>query len=333
MGTPTYYSWKDTGGPGRNLTVGATRLQQLKQILKACLVDGYSGKAAAGWSMVHDFVSTTADSGFSMKPASGAGIINLVQPLSNGYLYVYLAETAATTGQALITGENVWSGSYNVGGNAGTRHTLYVGNNDGSQANLNNLRWFVVADAETFIIFMTYQSADTNRSTNIDLSLYCGRYINSYGFSGAAEFVALGGNLSTTPNYEFATGYTLLRNPLTGLILTGAGFVVGGAPFNLLNITSSAPDYSGSVLDTINLTQPRLFANTGGGSGCYPGRLRGVAYDDLLTRADVYCSQRALGQTLGLGTLGDPITIGGVPIALCAYAATPRFFTTHADFW
>ena len=72
MGSPTIYMSTDANAP--QLT---NYNQPTYEILKACLVDGYPGKAAAGWSVVHDDYDTNGI--FTITNALQTGVMGLVK--------------------------------------------------------------------------------------------------------------------------------------------------------------------------------------------------------------------------------------------------------------
>lgn len=70
----THYSSLDAGAP----VLSGSVYNRVKQILLACLVNGYGSKPAAGWTIGHQ----SADgNGFSL--GNGDGFINLVFTGSN----------------------------------------------------------------------------------------------------------------------------------------------------------------------------------------------------------------------------------------------------------
>jgi hypothetical protein len=55
--TPTVYRWDDPGAPDLNAIMPTNNDKNklfIHTVLKACLVDGYGSKAAAGWTMPHE---------------------------------------------------------------------------------------------------------------------------------------------------------------------------------------------------------------------------------------------------------------------------------------
>ena len=59
MAAPTVYKWDDPGAPVLDSSNNSTRAQQVLDLIKACLVDGYGAKAGAGWTAFDDRVSNS----------------------------------------------------------------------------------------------------------------------------------------------------------------------------------------------------------------------------------------------------------------------------------
>ena len=190
MGTPRFYSWDDTGSPGRALTGNLQNM--LKQILVPCLVTGYGGKPGAGWTLEHEHVN-----GFALS--NGEHYINLVSnlPASSPYpamntigVHVYVAESLTGTDGPFIVGANLSSGSYRAASgdlSPFARHvlTLYPLNQ------LSSLRWTVLADDKTAIVSLCSSSGSTVYF--YQMTFYFGEMISDIGLSDT--FVALGGDI------------------------------------------------------------------------------------------------------------------------------------------
>lgn len=72
MGAPIIYRSTDPGAPDM-----ANFSQPTYEVLRACLIDGYQGKAPAGWSLVHD---DYANSGiFTITNAKKTGVMGIVK--------------------------------------------------------------------------------------------------------------------------------------------------------------------------------------------------------------------------------------------------------------
>lgn len=315
----TIYRSSDAGGPGNNLS--GNLQNRLRQILRPCLVDGYVGKPAAGWSMVHEHAD-----GFSIRPASAAGIANFIG-YSTTAVHCYALEAVSSSAAALLTGENRRSGQWaDTNSSITARHALRV---DHTLNNLSTLSWTVIADNETFVLNVVLSSvAETNSFSSF--SFYGGRYRNSGGLTGAAEFVLLGGDLVTTQpssNHPFDTGYTLLRDPYSGAVNTGSGPLPSGRPLkNHINTRLSA--FSGWLPEALNLAPINLIVGAG-----FAGTLRGIAYDPALVAYGGPTHCRALGLPENLTSHGAPVTINGVTLHPAWDWNCGYFLTAHPDFW
>lgn len=311
-----HYRWNDDGSPGR--TLAGNQIDRLKTILKACLVTGYGTKPGAGWSMVHEHAS-----GFSLTNASRTGILNIVVGPLTWYFHVYALESVTDSSGAILVGENLRSGDYYPasGSDSGNRHGLYVDYLLG--ANLGTLNWCIVADGESFVLSM--QCGRTDQYGR--LSLYAGRCISDQGLSGASEFVVLGGGYGTKTSanqgYPFTSGYTQLRNPMTGLL---GNSLVRGYPFGL-DITQKGA-LTGALPKYLSPQQARVNAENG-----FPGRLRGVLYDDLLFRYNYQASLRALGLPEVIDSCGQMVTVDGLPLAVGDGYYGTYFLTTAPEYW
>lgn len=72
MGAPIIYRSTDPGAPDM-----ANFNQPTYEVLRACLIDGYQGKAPAGWSLVHDTYESNGI--FTITNAKKTGVMGLVK--------------------------------------------------------------------------------------------------------------------------------------------------------------------------------------------------------------------------------------------------------------
>lgn len=75
---PIIYKAADPGAPA---TTGHNNA--LYEVLRACLVDGYAGKSAAGWAAVYDEWSTTGIASFTN--AAQSGVLGVIKEASSSY--------------------------------------------------------------------------------------------------------------------------------------------------------------------------------------------------------------------------------------------------------
>lgn len=175
MTAPTIYTFDDPDGPGYQVHV----LHWLR-ILKACLVDGYPGKPAAGWSLVYDDIDidnadeTVLDTRAIFKSASGNTIL-MIEPVSetvwDAFWRVYLCEQAFSDGS--VTG--AVSGDQHDNNPGGTPVQFRA-----SRSTFIN--WIIAATPET--VFFNTRNTDltyahaSNASWNTSFAMYCGRFKN-----------------------------------------------------------------------------------------------------------------------------------------------------------
>jgi hypothetical protein len=143
MGAPTIYRWDDTDAP-----VGSGKRGSLINVLKKCLVEGYSSKAAAGWTM--PFVDADGyQAGFRNNPTTGTGF----------FLHVDNNNVGAQTEKALLQGYETMS-DYQTGlgpFSAANKHSAWL-----SWARDSTPRpWVIIADDRCFYLFSWF-----NKTTN-----------------------------------------------------------------------------------------------------------------------------------------------------------------------
>ena len=151
MGAPTVYSWDDPSAP-----VFRSGPNGLYDILKGCLVDGYSGKAAAGWSVVYDDWFNTGNVSFAN--AAQSGVLGLWHPMDSYLDYgpmMYVAEGMASASQPLngrsaasvITDTSEMTYADAVGSTWACHMASYARVSDGMQ-------WVIVANENAAIVFL-----------------------------------------------------------------------------------------------------------------------------------------------------------------------------------
>lgn len=282
-----YYSSLDTGAPVLPSTSGQRFFDNLRLILKACLVDGYGAKPAAGWTVGHEHAD-----GFSLRNASGEGFVNVVS-ITTGAVAIYLMETISDGTAALASGYNRRSGPWFDGQADTGRQYLY-----GQTFNIGyaNKQWCVVADERTAVfLWSSYDTAVDSQNTNGGL-LYIGAYQPSVGGSG---FCALGGSVSSTAapclaSPSYAAG-TVLRNPLDGTVVQGAspgyraGAVCEASAVSLYNKTKLAPALLRPMRVSLVGRGAGISGSTSPALDTYCGLLRGLIAEPGLS--DAYLSK------------------------------------------
>lgn len=193
MTAPTIYRSDDPGAPDMS-TNGKNGVYE---ILKACLVDGYSGKAAAGWSIVYDAWNT--DGVCTFTNAGQSGVLGLAYN-ANGtvgpLVFTASAMIDATTGVNVRSGDNVAdianltdssaaeSGNCSVFGFAGNNQCEY---------------WCVIANEHFCCLWLSLYS-DSLFSTSHDSSNY---YKIQNVFFGSVESLSGLGSVSTSLSGNF----------------------------------------------------------------------------------------------------------------------------------
>lgn len=288
--TVRFYSSLDSGAPALS---GSRFVDKLKSVLLGCLVNGYSSKPAAGWSVAHSHAD-----GFTLS--NGEGYINFANGNSGNSVSVYLLESLTGTATAIPTGDNRRSGPWEDGATETDRQWLYWSDHAAA-----NPHWAVIADDKT--VFISFGAAITSLDFNVSgraTSLYFGRYLNA---SGLPSFCALGGGNTGSANSLFTECMvgTMLRNPLTGLVSQGASprYTPGVGVINALPDTTTR---NNCVFDRFTPVRVAMMGYGSGISGAitvassiYCGRLRGVVYDPYLA---------GLRATLAHGLLGAGTT-------------------------
>jgi hypothetical protein len=182
MATPTVYKWTDTDAPLFSSTSSYDGHRALISILKACLVDGYGSKSAAGWTLERWDETTNGErAAFS----NGNAIIELIGHVGLATAIV-IHESVTTWGVGNTDGsggygsadESCWSVGVNSQSSYNYNYTRDDENNIGCIYNhyytrsqlgdeTDSYGWVVIATDKTFMIFMINNPDGTNTSTTI----------------------------------------------------------------------------------------------------------------------------------------------------------------------
>lgn len=173
--TVRFYSSEDVGAP----VIAGTTAGQMISILDACLVNGYGGKPAAGWS----------------RPFSGANLAAYQQGGGNGmFLRVDDTETgsnrsAYTRGFEVMTGISAGERAFpSVASLAsGVRNPTAYGSSSVPRA------WFVVADESAFYLWIEGTAGST---TPTNLPFFFGD-VNTYHAADVSNTLMVGWSPST----------------------------------------------------------------------------------------------------------------------------------------
>lgn len=298
------YSSLDTGAPALPSVSSQRLFDNLRLVLLACLVNGYAGRPAAGWTVIHD----VAD-GFSLS--NGEGVINLVA-VSNMAVAVYLMEAVTDPSTALAGGVNRRSGPWYEGQSTTGRQFFYLTSFTGQ---ISNKGWVLVADAHSVTLSLQASSTAVDVAPGNAGMLHFGRY---YPALGGVGFIALGGRSGSTTLPEFFKSNSMgtsLRNPYTGAADQGVG----------PNYWTAVPVDSGTTVSARARFQPRVMRLVrlgvmGHGVGvslsasqpAYAGTLRGLVGDPTLSETQLSQVLPALG--VSSPTAADrlrALTVGG----------------------
>lgn len=208
------YTSLDTGAP----VLSGSQFSRVRQILLACLVNGYGGKPAAGWTVGHDVAG-----GFSLF--NGVAYINFVDSSTTDYGHAtYIMEAITDGTKALAGGVNRRSAGWYDGSSVTERQGWYTGST-GLNGNYNP-HWLVAADDKTCIFLFGGFADSADLPSDTGAVHYFGQYINATGLTGVGAFCSLGGYMSdssgSTAFLDFSSRYgACLRNPYTGLVAQG----------------------------------------------------------------------------------------------------------------
>ncbi|MCY1371299.1 hypothetical protein D9M69_584360 [compost metagenome] len=184
----------------------------------------------------------------------------------------------------------------------------------------------MIADEKTCILYFAYG--------NLDTTGYLGGVLY-FGEDQGGRFLCLGGGVAGQDyniyNKAFMEAYTVLRDPATGLIISGAGSPAYGVGQD--RVTSA------TALPAIDPAIPNLFLNRVRwryGDYCVD-YLRGVLQDEFLMAYGERLSLRMLGLAESADNRGKLITVDGLPLASVRAQGSgggPSFFITpHEDYW
>lgn len=291
-----YYASEDAGLPALtySLTVGLYRFTNFKLILKACLVNGYGAKAAAGWTLIDE-----GDLFIVLRNSTGKYVtfvcyyqFNSSQVQYYAYARVYLHASYIGMASGVPTGDGVVSGT--AAGSATPHHRGFIQ----TFTYAATTRWTMYADGATFILINAatqnsspslYPGPDFENSSNAGSeTLYVGDDSNGF-------FIAAGGYTGAPSQFLYrtrfsATDLTVLRNPVSGLLVDTGGVaaeIVGiKTPIGIL---SQANTWS---KPTLNLAPVAWLC-----AGVEQGYLRGMGIDPALHAQWAYTVKNILDGT------------------------------------
>lgn len=316
----TVYSSLDSGAPAIPNDNSRRLIDNLRLVLKACLVTGYPGKPAAGWSVGHDVAN-----GFSL--GNGDGFINFVHS-ADSTAAIYLMEAITDPTTALAGGLNRRSSHWTDGNASTNRQSLYSFFwGQGAQSK----SWVVVADEKTATVMFQYGVSSLDVGVgNQAAPLHFGRF---YPVVGGVGFCALGGSLSQAGSSRLWSDTewagTVLRHPFTNLADQGAAPYYSVYGRSGLSASSSAalsrlmPRVLQAVRAGLACAGTEMSGSTSFSTGVYGGVLRGLLVDPFIGAARLSQVLPAIG--VASPTVADrlrPLTLGGGRQVLPLYPRT-----------
>ena len=263
MGTPTIYHSGDTGAPVLNGTAGS-----LVAVLKACLVDGYGSKAAAGWTMpdinganeialfrnAEDRVLRVQDDGLAPNPDAR-----------------WAAVTAAATGNGIDDVDLV--DLYPQSRVAG-----WVKSPD---ADSSARDWYVFADEKRFYFFPHTQSGQVGSGADAgkEYKFYFFGKIKSYKPGDTAPYMLIAieaGGGSTFSNASNGVAFPYFSDSIRGNTTPAAN---KGMHQGLMQDIDGNVGASWSWVShyPLRATSQSMWSKPASGSGSYPNPVTGVA--------------------------------------------------------
>lgn len=165
--TPTVYRWDDAGAPDISTLLPSDTAKDLRifhTIIKACLVDGYGSKAAAGWSMPLEEI-TSNGCRFVLKNAAESGALlyeggSFCHATAPGYGNNMWACSSVTDMDSPI---NAWSHKTKYE----SKSTAFGDNYHSNGINIGRFAnaWVVIANENTVALFTGRTSVEFSKSS------------------------------------------------------------------------------------------------------------------------------------------------------------------------
>lgn len=211
MTAPTIYKSSDPGAPAISSFDNA-----VYEVLRACLVDGYPGKTAAGWLAVYDEWIGSGIATF--KNAAESGVLGVVKESSTYYgssLFIADAMVDATHAVNARSGKVAVSDLLNLPSNGNQTRML--------RSNMQSA-WCVIANENFFIVYFAISES----------------YLYQHSFSFDWSY----GNMLAAGSLRSLRG----RGGISDAAL-GNFFLIGGYPFNSQSSTDWHRDKFTPVYD------------------------------------------------------------------------------------
>lgn len=347
---PTWYTSKDAGLPAFYISYTASlqRFNNYKLIFKACLVNGYGSRPAAGWTLIDegDMFLVLRNAAGNYFTISSAYYVKTSTLEYHGVFRVFLHATYAGMGaNGVPQGQGVVSGT-----SGGVAQPVWFGNDVFYWT--ASARWTLLADDRTFIFTMMPFYYTITDASQIDTATGLGTlYV---GDDLAGNHVAAGGEKTDTLTipqispYFDRLAFTTLKNPNSGLLVdtsTISAFLEGSCSDGVYSthaantaLSQQTPaQISITSMDSLEMGQVRWVA-----AGVPQPGLRGIRKEALLSRCYANLARRLLEGSLTTvdytsATIHDlkPLSDGYCYLPLMANRGgrIAMIVTDNEDFW
>jgi hypothetical protein len=174
--TPTVYRWDDPGAPDLSALHPSNderNLMYFHTVLKACLVDGYGSKAAAGWAMPHEETTPTGSRFVLTNTANSGALLYEGGSFSGGGAHNVDTLWACSVVPDMDSPVNAWSWNVKYA-DRNTQSSSAVFHKSGGFYKYKCDAWVVIANENTCIVVCgiaaDYFSIDVS-TKNIGVSL------------------------------------------------------------------------------------------------------------------------------------------------------------------
>lgn len=321
--SPTIYSYDDPGAPV--ITPGA---DSFYQIMRACLIDGYGSKAAAGWSVVYDDWATNGV--LTITNALQTGILGLKRfdEVSFGPgLFVCEAMIDSVTPVNARSGYNELTTLDDLTDTSGYQRAQF--------SSAPHEKWVVIANENTALFWNGSDDAlfSAQNQSNGGVSFLCfGAMQNDMGLNDAdlGNFAIIGGNhrLVQSSSYTYSMNFDAGR--VTGSADHSTAFYVDGVyaiglkgtvcwPFVTANYTRQIANTRYMPLSPVYMTEfSAVNYNEGVGSGVGQWPMLLSSHTISGRYSDVARSVVQNYFASNLSSLRDTITLGGKVLTVCS---------------
>lgn len=326
------YSSTDVDGPG--MPPAGSMASRLFHVLYPCLVAGYGDKPDQGWELVDN----AGDAGFTLL--SPDGVYVCFSSWGSQYsVEVYLAESLSPPYQYPPVGINVrsqdWSADYTS--SVTLRHRVSMG--IVGVPNYTSAWWCVVARGAQVLFFFAKEAltSSINNVYSKDGAFFMGNLRlrdNTAPVSGVQNFVFLGGNNAVSSTNAasiivtpFDVAHTRLRNPISGVVETGALAELTGLPWAYYQSASrtQAPER----MPDLALIQCDARLSGEGSIGYMPGLFVSPAVSTYVPSAVL----SGLDVPIEFSALDVPVLVAGEPFYMVPSERGMLFVSVDEAYW